>query len=164
MVFNKKLFPHIVLLRLAAFIVVMLYNSYKIYQRLLIAAEENGSLFLLIVLSEKTTCCQGKICLFSLFFQEVISLDLNLSHKVFQFSCFRKGHQWASCEGIKPTEIWSHMLEVKQMLILSICKILSFFIPRRKYDHDSYICCVLQLLLIQQLLLFSGPCLIFILT
>ena len=163
MVFNKKLFPHIVLLRLAAFIVVMLYNSYKIYQGLLIAAEENGSLFLLIVLSEKTTCCQGKICLFSLFFQEVISLDLNLSHKVFQFSRFRKGHQWASCEGIKPTEIWSHMLEVKQMLI-SICKILSFFIPRRKYDHDSYICCVLQLLFIQQLLLFSGPCLIFILT
>lgn len=127
MAFNKKLFPHIVLLRLAAFIVVMLYNSYKIYQGLLIAAEENGSLFLLIVLSEKTTCCQGKICLFSLFFQEVISLELNLSHKVFQFSCFRKGHQWASCEGIKPTEIWSHMLEVKQMLI-SICKILSFFL------------------------------------
>lgn len=55
MAFNKKLFPHIVLLRLAAFIVVMLYNSYKIYQGLLIAAEENGSLFLLIVLSEKTT-------------------------------------------------------------------------------------------------------------
>ena len=92
--------------------------------------EENGSLFLLIVLSEKTTLSRQDLS-FQFVFQEVISLHINLSHKVFQFSCFRKGHQWASCEGIKPTEIWSHMLEVKQMLI-SICKILSFFYPSKE--------------------------------